>query len=160
MQIPSPLKAVIAVVIPQLAGLIGAFFTNPATSNWYIALQKPTLNPPAWVFGPVWTLLYFLMGVAAFLVWKKGWQYRSVKKAVGFFLGQLIVNISWSIVFFGAKQAGYAFLDIILLWGVILATIVMFYRVSRLAAVLMLPYIVWVSFAAYLNGAIYFLNRG
>ncbi len=153
-------KVVIAILLPQFAGFIGAFFTTSSISSWYTTLQKPALNPPAWVFGPVWTLLYFLMGVAASLVWKNGLQHKGVRIAMGFFLAQLTLNTGWSIIFFGARQPGYALFEIILLWGTILATIVMFYRVSRPAAWLMLPYIVWVSFAAYLNGAIYFLNPG
>ena len=152
-------KLIIAIVVSELAGIIGSVFTTPAiSSGWYATLARPALNPPAWVFGPVWTALYALMGIAAFLVWKKGLERRDVKIALGIFIGQLVLNTLWSIIFFGLHSPGGAFVEIVLLWLAILATIIAFAKISRTAAWFLVPYIVWVSFAAYLNIMIWMLN--
>lgn len=153
------LKLSIAIVISELAGVIGAFFTTPAIqSGWYAGIVKPALNPPAWVFGPVWTTLFALMGIAAFFVWKKGLDRRDVKIALGIFIGQLAFNTLWSIIFFGLHSPGGALVEIAFLWLAIFATIIAFYKISRPAAWLLAPYILWVSFAMYLNYAIWALN--
>jgi len=152
------IKFIIAIIVPQLAGLIGAIFTTPNIDGWYAGIVKPMLNPPAWVFGPVWTTLFVLMGIAAYLVWRQGLERREVKLALGIFLGQLVLNTFWSIVFFGMQSPGGAFVELIFLWLAILATIVAFAKVSRPAAWLLAPYILWVSFAGYLNFAIWMLN--
>jgi len=168
-KIKSILKLVCAIVVAQLAGIIGAFFTTPAIDGWYAGLVKPALNPPAWVFGPVWTTLFVLMGVSAWLVWRKlenhpWWMIwskgngRQIKIALGIFLGQLVLNTLWSIIFFGWHNPGLAFAEVILLWLAIIATIVAFKRVSKTAAWLLAPYLVWVSFAAYLNLSLWLLN--
>lgn len=151
-------KLVIAIVISELAGIIGSVFTTPSIPTWYAGLAKPALNPPAWVFGPVWTTLYFLMGIAAFLVWKKGLERKDVKIALSLFGGQLVLNTLWSIIFFGLHNPFWAFIEIIVLWLAILWTILAFYKISRPAACLLLPYILWVSFAGYLNYSIWVLN--
>jgi benzodiazapine receptor len=151
-------KLVIAIVVSELAGIIGSVFTISAIPTWYATLVKPALNPPAWVFGPVWTTLYALMGVATFLVWKKGWEKKEVKTALGIFGIQLVLNTLWSVIFFGLHSPGAALVDIIFLWLAILATIIAFAKISRPAAWLLVPYILWVSFAAYLNYAIWMLN--
>ncbi len=148
----------IAVVISELAGALGSIFTISAIPNWYAGLVKPALNPPSWVFGPAWTTLYALMGIAAFLVWKEGWGRREVKAALAVFGLQFFLNAIWSIIFFGLQSPFWAFVDIIALWLAILWTIVAFYRISKPAAYLLLPYILWVSFAAYLNASIWLLN--
>lgn len=153
------LKCVIAIAGSQLAGFIGAVFTMPAIATWYAALNRPFLSPPNWVFGPVWTILYTLMGVAAFLVWRQGLQLARVKQALRFFVLQLCLNSLWSMLFFGFQSPGIAFLEILILWSMILVTIMLFFRCSRVAGWLMIPYIVWVSFATYLNGSIWLLNR-
>lgn len=148
------------------AGFIGSFFTAPAVPVWYESLVKPTLNPPAWVFAPVWTTLFVLMGIAAFLVWRKGLSRRDVKIALAIFLGQLVLNTLWSIIFFGStsltinglNNIGIALVEIVVLWFAILATMFVFYKISRPATWLLLPYILWVSFAVYLNYAIWVLN--
>ena len=158
MKINNTLKLIIAVALSELAGIIGSVFTIPSISTWYATLVRPALNPPAWVFGPVWTVLYTLMGVAAFLVWKKGLEHRDVKIALGIFLGQLVLNTLWSIIFFGLHNPGAAFVEIIFLWLAIFATIVAFARISKPAAWLLVPYLAWVSFAVYLNYAIWILN--
>ncbi len=151
-------KLIIAIIVSELAGIIGSVFTTPSIASWYAGLIKPALNPPPWVFGPVWTTLFLLMGIAAFLVWRKGLDRKDVKIALGIFLGQLVLNTFWSIIFFGLHSPGSAFVEIIFLWLAILATIIAFARISKLAAWLLIPYILWVSFASYLNFMIWTLN--
>lgn len=153
MRLNKVIKLVIFIVICELAGIIGSFFTAPAISGWYAGLAKPALNPPGWVFGPVWTALYALMGIAVFLIWERG-----AGKALAVFGGQLFLNTIWSIIFFGAQNPGWALADLILLWLAIIWTMVLFFRISRLAGWLLLPYIIWVSFAGYLNYSIWILN--
>lgn len=152
------LKLIIAIGISELAGIVGVLFTAPAIPGWYAGLVKPALNPPAWIFGPVWTILYALMGVAAFLIWREGLNRRDVKIALGIFIGQLTLNTLWSIIFFGLQNPGAALILIIVLWLAILTTIITFHKISRSAAYLLLPYILWVSFAIYLNYSIWTLN--
>jgi len=151
-------KIVVTIGIAELAGIIGSVFTTPSITGWYAGIIKPALNPPAWIFGPVWTTLFALMGIAAFLVWKKGLERRDVKIALGIFAGQLVLNTLWSIIFFGLHSPGGALVEIVFLWLAILATIIAFYKISRPAAWLLIPYIAWVSFAAYLNFTIWMLN--
>ena len=158
MTLPNPLKLLTAIVISEAAGIIGSLFTASAIPGWYASLIKPQLAPPNWVFGPVWTTLYALMGIAAFLVWKRGLERREVKTALAIFVGQLALNTLWSIIFFGLKNPGAAFIEIILLWLAILATIIAFAKISKPAAWLLVPYLLWVSFAGYLNYAIWALN--
>jgi translocator protein len=149
---------VLAILLSQSAGLIGAFFTVDAISAWYVTLNKPVLAPPDWIFGPVWTILYVLMGIAAFCVWRQGIQNKGVKQALAIFAIQLVLNAAWSVIFFGTHQILIALLEIVLLWGAILWTIIAFSKISRLSARLMLPYILWVSFAVYLNYAFLIKN--
>ena len=158
MRINNFFKLVIAVVVCECAGIIGSVFTMPSIPNWYAGLAKPALNPPAWVFGPVWTILFALMGISAFLIWKRGLTHKDVKIILGIFVGQLLSNILWSIIFFGWHNPTGAFVDIIFLWFAILATIISFAKISKSAAWLLVPYILWVSFAAYLNYAIWMAN--
>ncbi len=153
------LKFITAIAVSEAAGIIGSVFTVSAIPNWYAGLAKPALNPPSWVFGPVWTTLYALMGVAAFLIWKNGWEKKKVKAALGVFGIQLFLNAIWSIIFFGLHSPGWALVDIILLWLAIVWTMVVFYKISRPATWLLLPYILWVSFATYLNYSIWILNK-
>jgi tryptophan-rich sensory protein len=152
------LKLVISIAVPLLAGFVGSIFTMPSIPGWYADLFKPALNPPSWIFGPVWTTLFVLIGIAAFLVWKKGFEKKGVRIALSVFLFQLVLNTLWSIIFFGLHNPGWALVDIALLWLAIVAAIIAFARVSRPAAWLLLPYIMWVSFASYLNYQIYVLN--
>lgn len=152
------LKCILSIIICELAGIIGTFFTVSAIPTWYMTLARPALNPPSWVFGPVWTILYALMGIAAFLIWKKGLGRPDVRKALSVFGLQLILNALWSIVFFGLHSPLWAFVNIIALWLAIIWTMVLFYKLSRPATWLLLPYILWVSFAAYLNYSIWILN--
>ena len=152
------IKLVVAIAIAELAGVVGSIFTTPSIQTWYATLAKPEFAPPNWIFAPVWTTLFVLMGIAAFLIWRKGLSRRDVKIALGVFLGQLVLNTLWSIIFFGLHSPGGAFIEIIFLWLAILATIIVFARISKPAAWLLVPYILWVSFAGYLNYAIWTLN--
>ncbi len=150
-------KIIIAVIICQLAGVIGSFFTADSVSGWYATLAKPEFSPPNWVFAPVWITLYTLMGISLYLVWKeKGRQ--NVTPALLVFSAQLVLNAVWSIIFFGLQSPFYAFIIIVLLWVLIAGTIYFFYPVSKKAAYLLIPYILWVSFAAVLNYYIFALN--
>jgi len=160
MKASSVLKLLLAVAISFCASFIGSVATFSGDSfGWYDSLKKPVFTLPGWVFGPVWTILYLMMGIAAFLVWHKGVSKSHVRVALLCFVVQLFFNAAWSPIFFGFNSAGWALLDIILLWFAILATVLSFWRVHRIAAVLLLPYIAWVSFAAILNAGIYLLNR-
>ncbi|MFC1660693.1 TspO/MBR family protein [Gemmatimonadota bacterium] len=152
-------RLVIAVTIPLAVGGLSGFATARGVQDWYPTLIKPPFNPPAWVFGPVWTLLYLMMGIAAFLVWQKGWDSGVVRAALALFAIQLILNGLWSVLFFGIRSPGMAFVDILLLWASIGATLVLFWRVTPVAGMLLLPYEAWVTFAAVLNGSIWMLNK-
>jgi len=151
------IKLIASVVICQLAGVIGAFFTTPAISGWYKGLNKPAFNPPNWLFGPAWTLLYFLMGVSLYLVWNKK-NSKQKKTALIFFSLQLALNSLWSVIFFGMRQPLIAFLEIIILWLFILLTIIKFFPISKKSAYLLIPYLLWVTFASVLNFYIVKLN--
>jgi len=152
------LKLIISILICQGAGAIGSLFTSPAISTWYATIQKPSFNPPNWIFAPVWTLLFLLMGISLYLIWSKGFKDKEIKTAIFIFFAQLILNIFWSILFFGLQSPLYAFIEIIILWVAILFTIISFYKISKTAAFLLLPYILWVSFAGYLNYSIWNLQ--
>ncbi len=163
MKINNIFKLVLTVGVSLLAGFVGSIFTTPHIPTWYAGLVKPALNPPAWIFGPVWTTLYILMGVAAFLVWSSYAKATEDKKkgirvALILFGIQLVLNTFWSIIFFGIHSPGGALIEIVFLWLAILATIIAFAKISKPAARLLVPYILWVSFAAYLNYSIWILN--
>ena len=153
------LTLVVFVLICQAAGGIGGLFTATSVGTWYAALRKPPYNPPGWIFGPVWTVLYALMGVAAWLVVRRGWNSVAVKAALAAFVAQLVLNMLWSAVFFGMRSPGIAFIELLGLWVAILVTIRLFWRVSPTAGALLVPYVLWVSFAAVLNYSIWRLNR-
>ncbi len=152
------LALLVAVVVCQLAGAVGALFTAPAIPGWYSQLAKPPFNPPSWVFAPVWMLLYLLMGVSAFLVWRKVRAVPGAKLALAVFSVQLLLNAAWSPVFFGLQSLLGGLCVIIPLWIAIVATIALFWRISAAAGALLVPYLLWVSFAAVLNYSIYTLN--
>lgn len=158
MKINNFLKLIIVVGVSEFAGIIGSIFAVLSIQTWYAGLAKPALNPPSWIFGPVWTILYFLMGVAAFLVWRKGTEREEVKVALGIFCVQLFLNAIWPIIFFGLRSPSWAFIEIIILWLAIIWTTIVFFKICRPAAFLFLPYILWVSFAGYLNFAIWQLQ--
>ncbi|MFW6450615.1 MAG: TspO/MBR family protein [Nanoarchaeota archaeon] len=148
------LKLIISIIIPFIASAVGGVFTASSVSTWYVTLVKPSFNPPSWIFGPVWTILYFFMGISFYLVWTR----RLETPALMAFVTQLFLNVLWSIIFFGLKAPFYAFIEIIFLWLAILITIIYFYRINKLSAYLLIPYILWVSFAAILNFSIFVLN--
>jgi benzodiazapine receptor len=151
-------KLITSIVICQLAGVIGAIFTTSAISTWYATLKKPAFTPPNWVFSPVWITLFVLMGIAAFLVWNKGLSDQRVKTALSIFVAQLILNVAWSVMFFGLRSPLAGLIEIAVLWIAILLSILYFFKVSNIAGILLLPYILWVSFAAILNFSIWRLN--
>ena len=151
------LKFAICILLPFAVGGISATYTIEAIPNWYTTIQKPSFNPPNWVFGPVWTTLYVLMGVSFYLVLQKCTK-EQVKSVVAIFGIQLTFNFFWSIIFFHWHAIGLAFADILLMWVSILLMIRWFYKISPLAAYMNIPYILWVSFASLLNGSIYLLN--
>ena len=155
---PTLSRLVVCVGAVLLASSIGSFATVRAIPRWYAGLAKPSFNPPGWLFGPAWTVLYLMMAVAAWLVWKQGLGVPGVKLALVVFLAQLILNSLWSILFFGLRSPRAGLAEIVVMWLAILATIIMFFRVSSLAGLLLLPYIAWVTFAAILNAAILRLN--
>jgi benzodiazapine receptor len=150
-------KLVLCLFACLSAGLFGSIFTHDL-SGWYRNLNKPFFTPPNWIFGPVWTALYILMALSAFLIWKRGLENRPVKIAFGFFIAQLVLNALWTPLFFGLKSPLIAFLEILILWTFILVTIVRFIKLSLPAAVMLVPYILWTSYAAVLNAVIYLLN--
>ena len=137
------------------AAAVGGFFLP---GEWYAGLQKPSWNPPNWIFGPVWTALYMIMAIAAWLVWKRG-GFAGQRVALSFFLAQLLFNALWSPLFFGLRQPALAFADILLLWLTLLGTVAAFWKVRPLAGVLLVPYLAWVTFASTLNFALWRLNR-
>ncbi|MBW3004887.1 tryptophan-rich sensory protein [Candidatus Woesearchaeota archaeon] len=151
-------KFLLSMILPFIAASIGSYFTTASVSTWYAALQKPSFSPPNWIFTPVWIILYLMMGLALYLVWKEGWETKLVKTGMILFFIQLVLNALWSIVFFGFHTPFYGLICIIALWVAIAATTYMFYRVSEKATYLMIPYLLWVTFAAILNYYIYILN--
>jgi len=153
------IKLVISVALPLAVGGLSGFATAGGVSTWYPTLVKPSFNPPAWVFGPVWTVLYIMMGVAAFLVWRRGLDAEGVRIALTIFAVQLALNGIWSVLFFGMHAPGWALVEIILLWVAIGITTLLFWRVVPSAGALLLPYWMWVSFATVLNASLWWLNR-
>jgi translocator protein len=152
------LKLAASLIVCQLAGLLGSLFTTPAIPTWYATLKKPFFNPPNWIFSPVWISLFILMGISLFFVWRRT-DHPKFKIAFFFFFVQLIFNVLWSIAFFGLKSPLLGLIDIILLWIAILLTIQNFLKISKFAGVLLIPYLLWVSFAALLNFSLWLLNR-
>jgi len=152
-------KLVVSLAIPQVVGITGALATAGGVRDWYPTLVKPGFTPPGWVFGPAWTLLYLLMGVALWLVWREAGRNERARPALFAFTVQLILNGLWSFVFFGLRMPGAALAEILLLWAAILFTMARFREVSRLATLLLVPYWLWVSFATVLNASIWLLNR-
>ena len=150
-------RLIASLVICQLAGIIGSLFTAPAIPDWYASLEKPAFNPPNWIFSPVWICLYLLMGITLYILWQN-LPKREVQVALIYFAIQLGLNILWSVIFFGLKWPMVAFFEIIILWLFILLTMIKSYRVSKATIYLLLPYILWVNFAAVLNFFLWRLN--
>ena len=152
------IKLIVCIVICQLAGFIGSIFTRDSVGTWYKMLNKPSFNPPNWLFGPVWITLYVLMGLSAYLIWRKGLSIKNVQYSLGIFLVQLVLNSLWSVVFFGSRSIGGGLIIIVLLWFLILITTLSFYKVSAISAYLLIPYLLWVTYASILNFSIWQLN--
>ncbi|MBU0530912.1 MAG: TspO/MBR family protein [Candidatus Uhrbacteria bacterium] len=154
------LQLVAAVAIAHAAGVIGSFFTVTSVGTWYADLVRPEFAPPNWLFGPVWLTLFTLMGIAAWLIWiNKEKKLRECRKVALIFFGvQLGMNSIWSILFFGMQNPAAALFEIVMLWIMILATIIVFWKINKAASILLWPYLVWVSFAAYLNLMFVILN--
>ena len=147
----------ISILVCFAAAGVGSLLTRPAIEGWYSALRKPAWTPPNWIFGPVWSLLYLAMAVAAWLIWRKA-GLSSAKLPLTLFGLQLLFNVGWSAIFFGLRLPGAAFAEIVVLWLLILATTAVFWPLSRLAGALMVPYLLWVTYAVALNLAIWRLN--
>ncbi len=153
----SILPLLISILIVFSIGFIGSLFTTPSITTWYAFINKPLFSPPNWIFAPVWILLYILMGISAFLIWKKRDNLKT-KQALIFYGIQLVLNALWSIIFFGMHNPGLALLEIIILWLFILITLIKFYKINKTAGLIFIPYLLWVSFASILNYAIWILN--
>ena len=151
------IKIIVSVAAPLAVGALGSVFTSGSVNTWYSTLNKPAFNPPNWVFGPVWTLLFILMGVSFYLVWNKKFG-KEPKKLIGIYAFQLILNLLWSLCFFGWQNPTLALGEIIVLWIAIAVNAFWFHQISRIAGNLLIPYLLWVSFAAVLNTAIVVLN--
>jgi benzodiazapine receptor len=145
-------------VLCELVGILATPFTIGAIETWYTTLEKPFFTPPNWVFAPVWTLLYMLMGISFFHIWTQGWKKEKNRKAGMFFFVQLFLNFTWSFLFFGLRSPLLGLVNITLLWIMILLTMKKFFPLSKSAAFLLLPYLLWVSLAVALNIAIVILN--
>lgn len=146
------------VAICLAAGGVGAWLTNAAVNTWYPTLQRPPLSPPNWIFGPVWTTLYVMMAIAAWLVWRRRTA-TNIRVALTLFAAQLVLNVAWSALFFYLQNPAAALVDIVALEATLVATAIAFRRIDSKAAALLLPYAAWVAFAAYLNAGFWWLNR-
>lgn len=152
-------KLISSVSVCLLTGFLGSFATRDSITTWYAQLSRPSFTPPDWTFGVVWPVLYVMMGISAFLIWNVGIDKRQVKVALGCFALQLILNGLWTLIFFGLHLIGFALVEIVILWAAILMTILSFWKESKPAALLLLPYILWVSFAVVLNASLFLLNK-
>lgn len=153
-------KILLFVVTCIAVGYLSGMATQSSVTTWFPTLIKPSFNPPSWVFAPVWSMLYIMMGIAAGLVWHRiDYEREVVRKALLFFVIQLILNALWSILFFGMRNPFLALIEIIILWLIIYETYVQFGKIDKIAGYLFIPYLLWVSFAAVLNGSIWWLNK-
>jgi len=152
------LQLIVCILLCGSAGLIGGLFTARSVRTWYPTIAKPWFNPPAWVFGPAWTLLYLLMGISLYLVWRTMGAEDARRAALLFFFLQLLFNAGWSVVFFGMRRIFLAFVEICVLWILIAGTVLLTLRISAPAAYLLIPYLLWVTFALVLNYSIWRLN--
>lgn len=150
-------RLILSISIPLVAGFLGTVFTTPAVQSWYLTINKPTWNPPSWLFGPVWTTLFILMGIALYLVWSAKMSDK-VRLGLKMFAAQMVLNVLWSVFFFGMGSFWLAFGEILILWLFILKTMMAFAKVNKTAAWLFLPYLLWVSFASFLNFTVASLN--
>ena len=152
------IKIIISITVCLAVGGLSGYLTSGSISTWYVDINKPSFNPPNWIFGPVWSTLYTSMGISAGIIWNKGLEFATTKKALYVFGIHLALNFSWSLIFFGLKQPFWAFIEILFLLSSIFYFTNLFYRISPLTGWLQVPYILWVSFATTLNAAIAWLN--
>ena len=152
------LPLIICLLIPVAVGFLGSMLTIESVKTWYTTINKPSFNPPNWVFGPVWTTLFVLMGIASYLVWQKRKIVSGYSWAVVVYFLQLVLNVMWSYLFFYHHQIGFAAVEITILLITIIANAFIFYRINKIAGLLFVPYILWVSFASYLTYSIFILN--
>lgn len=152
-------KIVLVVLVCVSLGLLSGLVTQDSVATWFPTLKKPIFNPPNWIFAPVWTLLYIMMGIAAGLIWTSNADEKTMKKALGFFVIQFALNMLWSYLFFGMHNPLLALVEIILLWLMIWETYNAFRKIDKIAGLLLIPYLAWVSFATILNASIWWLNR-
>ena len=154
-------RLILSIILCEGAGLIGAITTFPSILTWYVFLNKPIFTPPNWVFGPVWIVLYLLMGVSLYLVWKEKDAIKSNERNAGlwYFWAQLVLNVLWSVVFFGGHSLIGGLIIIVFLWVAIFLTIINFLKVNKIAGYLLIPYFAWVSLATILNISLVILNR-
>jgi len=151
-------RLIVCLALPQLAGLVGSVFTTSAIPTWYADLVKPSFSPPNWIFGPAWVLLYILMGISVYLIWQRIEENKKARRMMWLFWIHLFFNAIWSIIFFGLQNPGLAFINIIIIWLFIIALIIKFWKINRWATYLLIPYLLWVSFASVLNYFIWYLN--
>lgn len=151
------LPLLVSIVIAEAAGIIGSVFTFSEITSWYATLVRPSFSPPNWLFGPVWTTLYCLMGISAFLIWQKR-KTRVARAGLVIYAVNLVANSLWSIVFFGLHRPDLALIVIFVLWSTIVIMIKRFWPINQLASLLLIPYLLWVTFATFLNFTIYRLN--
>ena len=151
------IKLILCILLPLLVGAISGIATASGVNDWFLTINKPSFNPPNYVFAPVWTMLYILMGISLFMVLQTS-SSKQKKYALTIFFVQLVLNFCWSFLFFKYHLIGVAFIDIILIWLSIICMIYFFYQINKGAAYLQVPYLLWVSFASILNGAIWYLN--
>lgn len=157
MKIKNLAVLIICIIIPVAVGSVSGIATNSGLSDWYVALNKPSFNPPNFVFAPVWTALYTLMGISLFLIWQSSRSGARIHALIIFSI-QLFLNFAWSFLFFYFQKPALAFIEIVMIWFAILFMIILFYRVNKWAAFIQIPYLLWVSFASVLNAAIWQLN--
>ena len=154
----NPVAFIVNIAIPLAIGAVGAFFTASSVKTWYVTLAKPSFNPPNTIFAPVWTALYIIMGISAYLVWQKRHTIKHLSRTIAIYLMQLVLNLMWSFIFFYAHQIGVALIEIVFLLFIIILNAVTFYKIDKTAGLLYIPYILWVSFATVLTYNIFILN--
>ncbi|MBW6518876.1 MAG: tryptophan-rich sensory protein [ANME-2 cluster archaeon] len=158
MKVENIIKLIFSISICQFAGVLGSKFTSPSIPGWYASLQKPYFSPPNWIFAPVWILLFTLMGISLYLVLRENFNDNTVKIGMVIFTFQLLLNISWSFLFFNLQNILFAFFEIIFLWIAISLTIYQFWKINKKSSYLLVPYLLWVTFAAILNFSIWRIN--
>ncbi|MFC1669930.1 TspO/MBR family protein [Spirochaetota bacterium] len=158
MKLKKALQVLASILVVWAVGIVGSIATRSSLNTWYLTINKPVFNPPGWLFGPVWTVLYTMMGIALYLIWKSSKDDKNRKTALILFGIQLLLNGAWSFLFFGLQNPFFAFINIVILWFFIVLSIYYFYKISKTASFLLLPYIAWSSFAAVLNFFLWRMN--